>query len=52
MEIDVYPFDHEKAILFVYAAEEKPLPPEIKVIREVTGDAAYKNKQLARTQKL
>ena len=52
MEIDVYPFDQEQAILFVYAGDEKPLPPEITVIREVTGEAAYKNRQLARTQKL
>ena len=52
MEIDVYPFDREKAILFVYAADEKPLPPEIRVIREVTGEAAYKNRQLAKTQQL
>ena len=52
MEIDVYPFDQEKAVLFVYAGEEKPLPPEIAVLREVTGEAAYKNRQLARVQKL
>ena len=51
-EIDVYPFDREKAVLFVYAGEEKPLPPEISVIREVTGEAAYKNRQLAKVQKL
>ncbi len=52
MEIDVYPFDREKAILFVYSGGEVSLPPEISVIREVSGDPAYKNRQLARVQKL
>ena len=51
--IDVYPFDSTKAILFRYTSDDKPdLPEEIKVIREVTGDLTYKNKQLARTQQL
>ena len=52
LEIDVYPFDAEKAVLFVYSDEEIPLPPEIRVIREVTGDLRYKNRQLARVQQL
>ena len=53
MEIDVYPFSDDRAVLFVYAGDaETDLPPEIEVIREVTGDPAYKNRQLARVQKL
>lgn len=52
-EIDVYPFDSSKAILFRYAADDQPqLPEGIRVIKEVTGDLTYKNKQLARTQQL
>ena len=52
MEIDVYPFSDERAILFVYGAEPFELPPEIRVIREVTGDPAYKNRALAASQRL
>ena len=52
MEIDVYPFDSEKAVLFMYTEGEALLPPEIRVLRDVTGDPAYKNRQLARAQKL
>lgn len=50
-ELDVYPFSDEKAILFMYG-EEAEIPPEITVLREVTGDEAYKNRQLARVQAL
>lgn len=53
MELDVYPFSQEKAVLFVYSNDEGArIPPEITVIREVTGDPEYKNKQLARVQRL
>ena len=53
MEIDVYPFSNDRAILFAYAGGDTvALPPELKVIREVTGDPAYKNRQLARVQAL
>ncbi|MBE5808354.1 MAG: hypothetical protein E7317_08440 [Clostridiales bacterium] len=53
VEIDVYPFSEDRAILFQYTADGKtPLPPEIRVIKEVTGDPNYKNKQLARVQAL
>ena len=53
MEIDVYPFSTDRAVLFVYAGgAEAALPPELKVLREVTGDPAYKNRQLARVQRL
>lgn len=52
-EIDVYPFSEDRAIMFRYAEQDDvTLPPEIELIREVTGDAEYKNKQLARSQKL
>lgn len=50
-ELDVYPFSDEKAILFMYG-EEAEIPPEITVLQEVTGDEAYKNRQLARVQAL
>ena len=40
-------------MLFVYSGSaDAPLPPEFEVIREVTGDPAYKNRQLAQTQVL
>lgn len=52
-EIDVYPFSDEKAVMFRYAgSDHAELPPEITVLQDVTGDPEYKNKQLARSQKL
>lgn len=52
-EIDIYPFDDENAIMFRYSEDDEAvIPPEIRIIREVTGDPNYKNKQLARAQKL
>lgn len=51
MEIDVYPFVQERAVLFVYGGGEKPeLPEEIRLIKEVTNQAEYKNRQLAASQ--
>ena len=51
-EIDVYPFSAEKAVLFQYGQSSAALPEEITVLREVTGDADYKNRNLAALQKL
>lgn len=54
-EMDVYPFSQEHAILraAVRPEEREPvLPPEIRVVRDVTGDPNYKNRVLARDQKL
>lgn len=52
-ELDVYPFSQDKAVLFMYSGgADTPMPPEITVQREVTGDPAYKNRQLARVQAL
>ena len=52
-EIDVYPFSADKAIMFRYSEnDEATIPPEIRVIREVTRDPDYKNKQLAIAQRL
>ena len=52
-EIDVYPFSADKAVMFRYSEnDEAAIPPEIRVIREVTGDPSCKNKQLAKAQKL
>ena len=54
MEIDVYPFSTERAILFAYGSEHEraALPEEIRVLRNVTDDAEYKNRRLASTQVL
>lgn len=46
-EIDVYPFSADRAVMFCYAESECSLPPEARVISEVTGRPEYKNKQLA-----
>ncbi len=52
-ELDVYPFSSDRAVLFMYAPNaDANLPPEITVLSEVTGDPAYKNRQLARVQAL
>ena len=51
-EIDIYPFSKEKAVMFCYSdSEELAFPPEIEVVKEVTGDRTYKNKNLAKVQK-
>ena len=51
LEIDVYPFSRDKAVLFVYGGGDAPaLPEEIRLIKEVTGLADYKNRQLAASQ--
>lgn len=49
-EIDIYPREPDLAILEVELAsedEELTIPPAIKVIREVTNDAGYRNHTLA-----
>lgn len=51
LEIDVYPFSRDRAVLFVYCGGETPeLPEEIRLIKEVTEQAEYKNRQLAASQ--
>lgn len=54
MEIDIYPFSDEKAILFTYGKKDEQcrLPDMIEVLQEVTGDPEYKNRKLAFRQKL
>ena len=52
MELDVYPFANDRAIFFAYGADPVSLPPEIEVIREVTGDPYYKNRAFADRQSL
>ena len=50
-EIDLYPFWSDQAVLEVELQSEEEeflLPPEIRVIREVTGDPRYLNSSLAR----
>lgn len=54
LELDIYPFSNEKAILEVELNNEKQevdLPNFIKVIKEVTNDDNYKNVNLARVLK-
>lgn len=54
MEIDIYPFCSDRAILFIYgpSGEYAAIPPEISIIKEVTGLAEYKNRALADSQSL
>lgn len=54
-EIDVYPFSEELAVAELELCsedEEIHFPPEIKIIREVTGEKAYKNATLAKEKNL
>ena len=54
-EIDVYPFSQDRAIMRAALPENisaLDAPPEITVLREVTDDPAYKNRQLAKNQRL
>ncbi len=49
-EIDLFPFWHDRALCEIELSDEKAplqLPPELKVIREVTDDPAYCNAALA-----
>lgn len=51
VEIDIYPFWDDRAIAEVeLPSKDTPvtLPPELTVIREVTGEVAYKNAALAK----
>ena len=50
-EIDVYPFWQDKAIAEIELSDENAqvvFPEQIRVIKEVTEDEAYKNASLAR----
>lgn len=51
LELDVYPFWKDKAILEVELSNENTpitVPSEIKIIKEVTDDESYKNASLAK----
>jgi CYTH domain-containing protein len=51
LEIDVYPFWSRQAVLEIELAsesEEFKIPHEIKILREVTEEGAYKNAALAK----
>lgn len=54
MQVDVYPFSDDKAVLFIYGKQSDytEIPPEIKILRDVTNDEEYKNRMLAKTQML
>ena len=50
-EIDVYPFWNDKAVMEIELRDESAaiaFPPQIKVLKEVTADAQYKNASLAK----
>ncbi len=54
-EIDVYPFSAEHAIMRAALPKSDAAvdaPQEIRILREVTNDPAYRNTQLARNQQL
>ena len=51
LEFDVYPFWQDRAILEIELKREDEaaaIPDYVRVIRDVTADKAYKNKQLAK----
>ena len=51
-EIDIYPFWHRQATVEIELRDESMgfhFPKELRIIREVTDDPAYKNSSLART---
>lgn len=51
LEVDVYPFWKDRAILEIELASEDEaadIPACLEIIRDVTGERAYKNSQLAR----
>ena len=51
MEIDVFPFWNKQAYLEVELENENDafeLPPFVEVIREITGDKAYRNYALSK----
>lgn len=54
MEVDVYPFSKDKALLRVALPDDGQLqfPPEIQVLQDITDDPAYKNRAMARNQVL
>ena len=50
-EIDVYPFWNDRAIMEIELRDENAaitFPPQLKVLKEVTADAQYKNASLAK----
>ena len=50
LKIDLYPFWHKQAMVQLHMRDEKEpvnFPPELKLIREVTGVKEYKNSSLA-----
>ena len=50
-EIDLYPFWDDQAIVEIELSDENAevnFPPELKVLREVTRDPAFRNSALAK----
>ena len=51
LEFDVYPFWEDRAILEIELSREDEaaeIPDYVRILRDVTGERAYKNKQLAK----
>lgn len=51
LEFDIYPFWTDRAILEIELSREDEvadIPDWVRILRDVTGEKAYKNKQLAR----
>ena len=54
-EIDVYPFWNDKAILEIELESENEnfeIPPFVEIIREVTGEKEFSNREIARQLKV
>ena len=54
IEIDIYPFSDDKAVMFIYYDGDEPgeVPEGIEVLLDVTGNLQFKNRSLAKTQML
>ena len=51
LEFDIYPFWNDRAILEIELRSEDEaaaIPDDVHIIRDVSGEKAYKNKQLAK----
>ena len=52
LEFDIYPFWHDRAILEIELEHEDDapeIPDFVNIIRDVSGEKAYKNRQLAKS---
>ena len=50
LEVDVFPFWKDKAVVEIELSDENQqvvFPPQLQILREITGDPAYTNSALA-----